>query len=183
MVYHQPMKLWAKLRQLLTRKMTEEDDPYSIVLLLRKPHIFTSDEIQSAGKQAFGISFDGNEDPMYFVVQDSWVTLVKAGKFVLNFLHAGTPYLGDQHEIARQLPREEQRNSWIAHTAWASLAVMNPRREIGKADAYATLANFALFLGDPNCIGIYIPGEQVMMPNDGTAEEGLRMLVRREMFR
>ena len=49
------------------------------------------------------------------------------------------------------------------------------------ADAYASLAKLALQLGDPNCTAIYLPTKNVMMPNDGAAEQGLRLLINKEL--
>jgi hypothetical protein len=39
----------------------------------------------------------------------------------------------------------------------------------------------ALQLGDPNCTAIFVPVKNIMMPNDGTAEEGLRLLINKEL--
>lgn len=178
------MKFLTKLRNFWSKGQHEGEDPYSIVLLLREPHFFTSDEIEVAGKRGFGISFDGNEDPMYFVSQSGKITFIKAGKHVVHVIHAKTPYLDEPKvEVANQLPQPEQKEAWLAHSAWAALDLINLRKEISKSDAYSTLAKFALHLGDSNCTGIYLPSEQVMMPNDGTAEEGLRFLIRKELFR
>jgi hypothetical protein len=49
-------------------------------------------------------------------------------------------------------------------------------RRIPDADAYASLAKLALQLGDPNCTAAFVPDKNIMMPNDGTAEQGLRLL-------
>jgi len=49
------------------------------------------------------------------------------------------------------------------------------------AEAYAALATLALQLGDPNCAAIFVPIKNIMMPNDGTAERGLRMLINKEL--
>ena len=49
------------------------------------------------------------------------------------------------------------------------------------AEAYASLAKLALQLGDPNCTAIFVPVKNIMMPNDGTAEEGLRLLINKEL--
>jgi hypothetical protein len=39
----------------------------------------------------------------------------------------------------------------------------------------------ALQLGDPNCTAIFVPVKDIMMSNDGTAEEGLRLLINKEL--
>jgi hypothetical protein len=38
-----------------------------------------------------------------------------------------------------------------------------------------------LQLGDPNCAAIFVPLKNIMMPNDGTADEGLRLLINQEL--
>jgi hypothetical protein len=50
-------------------------------------------------------------------------------------------------------------------------------RRIPDADAYALLAKLAPQLGDPNCTATFVPDKNIMMPNDGTAEQGLRLLI------
>jgi hypothetical protein len=50
-------------------------------------------------------------------------------------------------------------------------------KELPKKEVHAVLARFALELRDANCSAIYFPKEGWMMPNDGTADEGLRQLI------
>jgi hypothetical protein len=54
-------------------------------------------------------------------------------------------------------------------------------RSIPDAEAYASLAKLALQLGDPNCTAIFLPVKNIMMPNNGTAEHGLRLLINKEL--
>jgi hypothetical protein len=174
------VELWKRFAQLWKRQEIDSDDPYSIVLLQRERHFFTSVEIEAAGERGWGKSFDGKADPMYFVVQKGSFTMIKAGTQVVNVLHAKGPYLGDRQEIADQLSNVEQKDAWLAHNAWLSLDLLLSK--LKKAEAYATLARFALQLGDANCTAVYLPKENVLMPNDGTAEEGLRRMIRQELF-
>jgi hypothetical protein len=78
------------------------------------------------------------------------------------------------------LPQPEQKAAWKQHKAWAAFNLLN--EDVPKGDAYATLAQFVLQLGDANCCGVYFPAENIMMPNDGTAEQGLRILIRKELL-
>ncbi|HEV2133040.1 MAG TPA: hypothetical protein VGR47_02135 [Terracidiphilus sp.] len=181
--YDYRVRLWITLRRLWSKRKARRGGPHSIVLLLRKYHFFSSSEIEAAGKAGWGVTFDGVEDPMYFVVQSGGITLLKAGKHAVNVLQADSTYLGNSSDIVSRLPHEGQQIAWKAHTAWASVDIIDPHSEIKKVDVYATLARLALFLGDENCCGIYLPAEGIMMPNDGTAEEGLRSLIRKEAFR
>jgi hypothetical protein len=174
------VNLLARLKEWWTPTDPDSDMPDSMVLLLRQPHFFTLEELQQAGERSWSKRFDGTEDPMYFVMQNGRVTIIKAGTLAINLLHSPTPYLEDVEYVAKQLPRDEQRRAWLAHTAWAALD--NLSRTIAKADSYAGLAKFALHLSNENCAGIYLPKEQIMMPNDGTAEEGLHLLIRKQLL-
>ena len=95
--------------------------PYSIVLLLREPHVFSMEELQAACQRAWGKRFDGEEDPKYFVLQMGGFTLMKAGRYTVQILYANQTYLGDPKEIARQVSDKGQKNAWLQHTAWAAL--------------------------------------------------------------
>jgi hypothetical protein len=157
------------------REAEEVDMPYSIVLLQRESHIFSMEELRAAGQRAWGKRFDGEEDPMFFVVQKGGVTMMKAGRYVVQLLHANQPYLESQEEIARQLPHKEQKCTWLQHSAWAALDFWG--KEPMEDEAYAVLARFALHLGDANCCAVYVPKASVLMPNDGAAEAGLREMI------
>jgi hypothetical protein len=159
----------------LGKNPEEQEMPYSIVLLLREPHFFTEVELLAAGERGWDKCFDGKADPMYFVVQKETVTMLKAGGHVVQLLHAEQPYLGDKRKASDRLPRKEERLAWMAHTAWAALDLWD--RKPSKEAAYAVLARFAVPLTDANCCAVYLPKDNVLMPNDGAAEEGLRMLV------
>ena len=174
LLYNGPVSLLRHLRKLWKTK-EEHEMPYSIVLLLRQPHIFAKIELQAAGERSWGKPFDGKADPMYFVVQKETVTMLKAGTHVVQLLHADQPYLGDRRQVSDRLPRKEQKQVWMAHTAWAALDLWD--REPSKEEAYAVLARFAAQLTDGNCCAVYLPKDNVLMPNDGAAEEGLRMLL------
>jgi hypothetical protein len=158
-----------------------ENMPHSIVLLMREPRAFTKSELQAAGERGWGKRFDGEEDAMYFVVQSDVLTVLKAGKYVVQLLQMNQPYAGDLEAVAKNLPREEQKKAWFQHQAWSSLDLWNSAksssRDLPKKEAYTVLARFALQLGDANCSAIYFLKEGWMMPNDGVAEEGLRRLI------
>ena len=166
------------IRQLFTKHKVNEEDLCSIVLLLREWHFFTREELMEAGRLGFGKNFDGVEDPMYFVVQQNFVTMIKAGPHAMHVLHQRQPYLGDKEAVSKSLLLREQREAWMAHTAWASIDMLNPG--ISNSEAYPTLALFALQLADQNCSAILLPKHSVLLTNDGEAEEWLRGLIRGE---
>jgi hypothetical protein len=151
--------------------------PCSIVLLLRQFHYFTNDELMEAGSRGFGKSFDGVEDPMFFVVQKGPITLLKAGRYGMNVLHRRGAYLDDDKaEIAEGFVFKRQKNAWLAHSAWASVDMLN--RETPNAEAYAVLSRFALQMADQNCSAVFLPKHNILLTNDGQAEEWLHGMIR-----
>jgi hypothetical protein len=155
--------------------------PHSIVLLTREPHAFTKEELEGAGERGWKRKFDGKEDPMWFVTLSDVLSVLKAGKYVVQLVQVPHPYSDDMEASARNLTREEQKKAWFQHRAWFSLDLWNSAlqryRRPSKKEAYAVLARFALQLGDANCCAIYFPEEGWMMPDDGNAEEALRRLI------
>src|SRR5580704_2909368 len=101
------------------------DMPYSIVLLMRESHSFTETELQAAGERGWGKRFDGTEDPMYFVSSSKPLTVMKAGKYIVQVVEVSEPYSDDLEASAKNLPREEQKKAWFEHRTWTSLDLWN----------------------------------------------------------
>lgn len=178
------MKVLKILRGLTAKN--PPDDPAemrSIIIMLRKSHQFSEEELQAAAERAWGKKFDGKEDPMYFVSAGPTLTVVKAGRHVIRVTSVPTRFADDDEYALAQLPRPEQKKAWTEHSACASLDFLNDLRSTGisDAEAYSSMAKLALQLGDPNCAAIFIPIKNMMMPNDGAAEQGLRMLIDKEL--
>ena len=158
----------------------EQEMPYSVVLLLRSYLPLSEHELQLAAEQGWAMSFDGIRDPMYFVSVAGTHGFVKAGRYVIKLLSISQPYLGNVDEIAEQLPRQEQRSAWRDHRAWLALDFWNPG--MAKTDAYEVLARLSIPLLSDQCCGVFLPKEEIFMPNDGTAQEGLQLLLKRSLF-
>ncbi|HEY1808325.1 MAG TPA: hypothetical protein VGG42_07165 [Acidobacteriaceae bacterium] len=157
----------------------------SIVIMQRKAHRFGKEELQAAGERGWGKKFDGTEDPMYFVSADSpALTVLKAGPHIIRLTHMPGRYSEDDDYALSQLPQREQKKAWTEHHACAFLEFFNDlsgESRIADAAAYASLAKLALQLGDPNCAAVYVPMKNMMFPNDGTAEQGMRLLMNNEL--
>jgi hypothetical protein len=163
---------------------SETTEMRSIVIMQRKAHRFNEEELRGAGERGWGKKFDGKEDPMYFVSADrAALTVVKAGPHIIRVTSVPTRYADDDEYALSQLPQREQRKAWTEHRACAFLDLLNDleSRSIPDAEAYASLAKLALQLGDPNCTAIFVPIKNIMMPNDGSSEEGLRLLINKEL--
>jgi len=149
----------------------------------RRMHRFSEEELRTAGERGWGKNFDGNEDQMYFVSANlPALTVVKPGPHIVRVTCFPTRYTDDDEYALSQLPQPEQKKAWTEHQAYALLDLFNDlkidsRKNIPDAVAYASLARLALQLGDTNCAAIFVPTKNIMMPNDGSAEQGLRLLI------
>jgi hypothetical protein len=181
------MKLLKTLRGFLARpRHSEAPEMRSIVIMQRQTHRFSEKELQAAGERGWCKKFDGKEDPMYFVSADHpALTVVKAGPHIIRVTAIPTRYSDDDKYALSQLPQPEQKKAWIEHRACALLELFNDlsskSRSIPELDAYASLARLALQLCDTNCTAIFLPSKNILMPNDGTAEQGLRLLINMEL--
>lgn len=180
------MKIVKILRSLFAKfQPVETAEMRSMVIMQRKAHQFDEDELRAAGERGWGKKFDGKEDPMYFVsVDHSVLTVVKAGPHVIRVTCVSSRYNEDDEHSLSQLPQPEQKKAWTDHNACTFLDLFNDfssESKIPDADAYASLANLALQLGDPNCTAVFIPIKNIMLPNDGSAEQGLRLLVKKQL--
>ena len=181
------MKLVEMFKSLVAMaSRSEAAEIRSIVIMQRKAHWFSEEELRAAAERGWGRKFDGKEDPMYFVSADhSVLDVVKAGPHIIRVTFIPARYAEDDEYALSQLPQPEQKKAWTEHRACALLDLFNDfeikSRRIPDAEAYASLAKLALQLGDPNCAAVFVPIKNIMMPNDGTAEQGLRLLMNKEL--
>jgi hypothetical protein len=105
------MKLLKMLKNLIaTAPDAETTEPRSIVIMQRKAHRFSEEELRAAGEREWGKKFDGKEDPMYFVSADhSALTVVKAGPHIIRVTSIPTRYADDDGYALSQLPQPEQK--------------------------------------------------------------------------
>jgi hypothetical protein len=179
------MKMLKRLFGTVSR--FESTEIRSIVIMQRETHRFTEQELEAAGERGWKKKFDGKDDPMYFVSADqAALTVVKAGPHVMRVTSFPCRYVDDDEYALSQLPQPEQKKAWSEHHAHTLLDLFNDlsraEKRITDADAYASLAKLDLHLGDPNCAAIFVPDKNIMMPNDGTAEEGLRLLINKKLL-
>lgn len=182
------MKLVKMFKNLIAMAPhSETTEMRSIIIMQLEAYRFSKEELRAAGERGWGKSFDGEEDPMYFVSTDHpALTVLKAGPHIIRVTSVPKRYADDDEYALSQLPQPEQKKAWNEHRACTFLDLFNDLssepRSVPDADAYASLAKLALQLGDPNCTAIFVPIKNVMMPNDGTAEQGLRLLINKELL-
>ena len=144
---------------------TTRGEPLSMVLLLRKPHLFSAEELRLAAERAWHTSFAGKENgSKHCVVQSETVTLMKAGPHALNFFYYPEPYIESPKENVDWLPHPSQRQAWVNHSACVGVDYLN--YNVSVELGYCVLSKLVAEMLDGNCTGIYIPRESRLIPND-----------------
>jgi hypothetical protein len=179
------VRFLKKLRGIFAKAPSSDTaEMRSLVIMQRQAQRFSEESLRAAAELAWGRKFDGKEDPMYFVSADNSVlNVIKAGPHIIRITSVHTRYADDDEYALSQLPQPEQKRAWTEHHACTFLELFNDlkSKDIPDAEAYASLARLALQLSDPNCTAIFVPIKNLMLPNDGTAEQGLRLLINKEL--
>ena len=165
-------------------KQEETTEPRAIVIMQRKLQHYSEGDLRTAGERGWSRKFDGEVDSMYFVSVHSALTVVKAGSHIIRVTSVPTRYADDDEFALAHLPQAEQKKAWNEHRACTFLDLFNDlagESRIPDPEAYASLAKLALGLDDTNCTAIFLPMKNMMFPNDGTAEQGLRLLIKKEL--
>lgn len=152
-----------------------EVEPSSIVLLLETPVFPSLKQLSTCAEKAFNVPFATENATNYCVFQKALFTLMRIGPHVLSFMFYTKPYFEDQPEFVRALPLPVQRVACEKHTAWLAI---NYAEGPGIADIqYALLSRLNIEMLSANCTGAYIPGEQLLIPNNGSLIRALEQNV------
>lgn len=151
---------------------SNENEPSSIVLLLRRPEFPNLKQMSACAEQAFKVPFAIENVTDFCVFQKVLFTLMRVGPHVLSFMFYTKPYFEGQPDFVRELPSPKQRAACDQHTAWLA---MNYAKGPGANNIqYAVLSRLCVEMLDGNCTGAYIPGEQLLIPNDGSLMRALQ---------
>lgn len=173
------MKLTSKrafdaIRRLWRPVENQGDDPVSLVLLLREARFPTLDQLRSAGQRAFGTPFNGGKQSQHFVMQAGLLTIMKVGPHALSLLNYTKPYGANDFspEFAAAFPEANQREAWRVHKAWTAVDYVKGGTDL-KAE-YGLLATLCAEIADTNCLALYDPREQSLIPNDRLLQQELK---------
>jgi len=142
---------------------TSLKEPLSIVLLLRKPHLFTEDEMRLAAQRAYHTSFAGTDGSINCVAKAGIDPLLIAGPHLLKLFHYPHPYIDDPSHNVKWLPQAIQRKAWCEHTACVGVDYFN--EDVDLELAYSVLTKLAAEMLDGNCTAIYMPRDNRLIPN------------------
>lgn len=145
-----------------------EDCP-SVVLLLRRSQLPTSEQALEMARSAWGgagpVEIVGFVPPHTYAIRAS--ELFFAMHSVPRRYEASPPITGDL-----------QRQCWDQHGAWLSVDMPTAKatelRESGRlGEAYFSLLFFAHKHWSPNCLALYFPAEGVVVPNQGNPVDSI----------
>jgi hypothetical protein len=160
--------LFDRFRRTL-RKENNEAWP-SIVFLLLRPHLPSSEEALHLARNAWGAA--GPVELAGTVREHSFVFRATELMFAL---HAAP----SRYETGAMNLSAVQQQAWDQHSAWLSVdlpgkrtAVLRQQGSLG--GAYACLMYFVFKYWSPNCLALYFPDERTTVPNHGDVIESIR---------
>jgi hypothetical protein len=136
-------------------------------MLLRKPHVFTANELELAAERAWRISFADGKSSKHFVVKSGKSTFIKAGPHIISFFYYPGPYIDNPKTNIEWLPQASQQRAWSEHLFCIGVDYLS--RDVDVELGYCALSKLVAEILDGNCTGVYIPRESALIPNDETA--------------
>ena len=91
-------------------------------------------------------------------------TVLKAGTHLLSFYDSDKPYVETPEDDVDWLAKVSQERAWRAHKAFTYIQYANPTTDVELANC--VLARVLVHLLDENCVGIYSPSENSLIPAD-----------------
>lgn len=163
------------IRRVLRSSGTASDQTYSIVVLEKHHHFLRKETLRAAAEQAFGHPFTSGSGPYH--VHQSTSTFLQADTETIHITQSSTPHAGHAHEVeTRHADHHFHHNAWKEHRGYIAYDLWN--KDHNRHDAYRVLAKLVTELLNDNSTGIYLPREDEFYPNDGSAEEHLKHLLK-----
>ena len=143
-------------------------EPILMILLLRKPHEFSEEEIRRAAEAAWTLSFPDVEGSTRLVSSSDDAVFLQAGPHRISFHSRSRPYENNPEKNLSWLQKPTQQRAWAEHRAccWVNYATTTTDVEL----AHCVLAKIVVQLLDENCTGIYIPSEFSLIPAEAAFE-------------
>jgi len=169
------MKLAQRIRRMLMKLKGKDPDFISVVLLLRKPLAISQNALEEAVRRAWSPK-PATDEQDNFVVMNPPVVLVKAQGSLFNICAVPQPYINSVQEFASGIKDLRIKDAVLQHKAWISVDYVPGQRpvETDTDSQYAQAAKLAAELVNEDCLGICLPGEEVIVASSLSVVEGLR---------
>jgi hypothetical protein len=141
----------------------------SMVLLLRRPHSFSEDEIRSAAERAWGLAFwsTRGSDRRILVSDDN--VFLQAGLHRISFCNYPHPYVERPEGEVDWLTNLSQIKAWSDHKGCCFINYQTATTDLELA--HCIIARVAVQLLDQNCTGVYMPRDFCLIPGEIASEE------------
>ena len=167
------MNPFETLRHAFRSSGSAGDQHYSMVLLEDHHHFLRKEKLVLAAEKAFGHSFSSGQKG--FSVHQSATTLVEAGGYTIQVTQSSAPYIGHPHEIETcQGDRRLLHRAWKNHRGFQAFDLRGT--DHARMQAYKVLSALILELLDEHILGVLLPRENDLFPNDGSAADEMRHL-------
>jgi hypothetical protein len=169
------MRLAQRVRRLLMKLKGKDPDFISVVLFLREPRVPSQGVLEQVLERAWPTEAQ-QKDSDKFVVMNGPLILVKAQGNLFTIASGSRPYIQDPEVFAKRIKDLRVREAVLQHKAWISVGNLAGSRPI-EADMdrqYAQAAKLAAELVNEDCLGICLPGEEVIVASSLGVMEGLR---------
>jgi hypothetical protein len=167
------MNPFETLRHAFRSGGSGSDQHFSMVLLEDHHHFMRKEKLQTAAEKAFGHAF-GAGHPGYAVHQSA-STFIEADGYVIQVTQSSSPYHGHPHEIeTRKGDRSLLHHAWKDHKGFVAFDLRGTDHT--RVQAYRVLSALMLELLDSHVLGVLLPRENDLYPNDGSAAEQMAHL-------
>jgi hypothetical protein len=143
--------------------------PASMVFLLREERFPKLEQLQQAAERAYGIRFSLDRNSRHCVYTQVFFTLMKVGPHTLSFMFYAKPYGSDSDVLGKSWRLRDQQKAWAEHTVF--MAIDYAKGGIDFESRYALLARLSRELYDANCLGIYLPRERALVPDEKSVRD------------
>ena len=168
-----PMR-WRRRLFPMRRLRVRKNKPVLLVVLLRKPHLLSEEELRAAAEKAWGLSFAESDGSTRYVVTSGDARVLNAGQHLLSFHSSNEPYVAVPKDDLSWLPKASQQRAWAEHSACLYVYYLTPGTDFELA--HCILAKVLAQLLDSNCTGLYSPDEDGLIPADESFYEQLQAM-------
>jgi len=165
--------MFGWLKRLFGRGGAGEQAPVlkSLVWLLEKPRLLTSDSLLILARQTFGEDLiDVHQAPPNPELQGDMFLVIIRPKYAIGVISAHRPYVENPHEAAEEITELRRQALFARHTAWLAADLMS---NLPAKAGYDAAARLLAALAGPDCLLLYSTEKGYIEPYDEHLPERL----------
>ncbi|MGE3164750.1 MAG: DUF2314 domain-containing protein [Planctomycetota bacterium] len=139
-----------------------DDSPYSFVFLLKENRKLDAAKLTKVVQRVFPRT--DKSDPEGEVRGEAPRFMVQTPKARLLILNVDNPYVEDREKAAGKVYELRRREAIRTHEAWLSVDWYGDLPAGGEAEAYATIGKLAAALAGNDCLALFSPRENRLVP-------------------